>query len=145
MYTDKGLGPAIMEITRYNQRAHSDHFDNPINYRGLDETEAILINETICGWICERFIDYPEPDTASQNERTIFKQSLCGVQGTKDGVVAMNISLQLPYFYLLPKVHKTPCATRPVVSGVSSVLEPPSKWVDIQLFYNVWSTYARPT
>ena len=46
MYTDNGLGPAIMEITRYNQRVLSDHLDNPINYRGLDETEAILINES---------------------------------------------------------------------------------------------------
>ena len=41
--------------------------------------------------------------------------------------------LELPYFYILPKVHKTPWATRPVVSGVSSVLELLSKWVDIQL------------
>jgi len=45
-YTDKGIGPTIMEIIRYNQRAHSDHLDNPINYKGLDEIEAILINET---------------------------------------------------------------------------------------------------
>ena len=29
--------------------------------------------------------------------------------------VDMNISLQLPYYYLLPKVHKTPWVTRPVI------------------------------
>ena len=45
----------------------------------------------------------------------------------------MSIKLQLPYFYILPKVHKVPWATRPAVSGVPSVLEPLSKWVDIQL------------
>jgi len=84
-------------------------------------------------WICERFIDYPEPDNVSQNERMSYKRSLCGVRGKKDGVVGMNISLQLPYFYLLPKVYKTPCTTRPVVSGVSSELESLSKWVDILL------------
>ena len=41
--------------------------------------------------------------------------------------------LELLYFYILPQVLKTPWATRSVVSGVSSVLEPLSKWVDIQL------------
>ena len=52
----------------------------------------------------------------------------------KDFVASINYNdKSLPYFYLLPKVHKTPWATRPVVSGVSSVLEPLSKWVDIQL------------
>jgi hypothetical protein len=41
--------------------------------------------------------------------------------------------LRLPYFYLLPKIHKIPWKTRPVVSGVSTVNEPLSKWIDIQL------------
>jgi hypothetical protein len=41
--------------------------------------------------------------------------------------------LWLPYFYLLPKIHKTPWKTQPVVSGVSTVNEPLSKWIDIQL------------
>ena len=41
--------------------------------------------------------------------------------------------LQLPYFYLLPKVHKEPWQTRPVVSHVFSVLEPMSQWIDVQL------------
>ena len=39
----------------------------------------------------------------------------------------------MPYFYALPKVHKEPFQTRPVVSGVSSILDPLSKWTDVQL------------
>ena len=54
-------------------------------------------------------------------------------------MVHKSNSLQLPYFYILPKVHKEMPpqvdleATRPVVSGVSTVMEPLSKWTDCQL------------
>ncbi len=41
--------------------------------------------------------------------------------------------LQLPYFYALPKAHKSPWKTRPVVSGVSTIVEPLSQWIDTQL------------
>ena len=46
----------------------------------------------------------------------------------------MKDELDLAYFYMLPKVHKIPdWKTRPVVSGVSSVLEVLSKFLDVQL------------
>jgi hypothetical protein len=38
-----------------------------------------------------------------------------------------------PQFYLLPKVHKTPMKTRPVVSCVGSFNEIASKWLDYKL------------
>jgi hypothetical protein len=130
--SDKGLGPAIMEIDTYIERALNDHLNNPINYKEIYNDEASLINETNYRWVCERFIDYREKGAVSDMEKLFFERSICGIRDD-DGVIEMKTSLQLPYFYILPKVHKTPWATRPVVSGVSSILEPLSKWVDIHL------------
>jgi hypothetical protein len=65
--------------------------------------------------------------------RTFFTKKLCGPRN-KDGQVLRPNHLQLPYFYALPKVHnKTPWKTRPVVSGVFTVVEPLSQWIDTQL------------
>eukprot|EP00978_Attheya_sp_CCMP212_P035382 scaffold153694_cov43-Attheya_sp.AAC.1 len=41
--------------------------------------------------------------------------------------------LRTPIFYALPKIHKTPWKTRPVVSTILSVLLIASKWLDYQL------------
>ena len=121
-----------METKTYINQAFDDHLNNPINYKEIIEEDAHLINETNFRWICERFIDYRDPDTVTDKEKLFFQRSLCGATAD-DLITEMQTQLGLPYFYLLPKVHKTPWATRPVVSGVSSVLEPLSKWVDIQL------------
>ena len=130
--SDKGLGPTIMEIDTYISRALEDHLNNQTNYKEVFETEAHMIKETNYRWICERFIDYRDPGTVTDKEQLFFQRSLCGLRNDDD-ITDMKLQLQLPYFYILPKVHKVPWATRPVVSGVSSVLEPLSKWVDIQL------------
>ena len=124
---------AVMEFELYNRRAFEDHLDNPTNYKEIQADEARIINETNYRWICERFIDAPSPGDVNDDERTFFLRSLCGDRDAVDRATELKADLQLPYFYILPKVHKTPWATRPVVSGVSSVLEPLSKWVDIQL------------
>ena len=91
-----------------------------------------MINETNFCWICECYIDYRDPNTVTDKEKLFFQRSLCR-ETANNLIMEMQAHLSLPYFRLLPKVHKTPWATRPVVSGVSSVLEPLSKWVDIQL------------
>ena len=130
--SDKGIGPTIMETKTYINRAFDNHLNNPINYNEMIEEDAHLINETNIRWICERFIDYRDPGTVTGKEKLFFQRSLCRATAD-DLIMEMRTQLSLPYFYLFPKVHKTPWATRPVVSDVSSVLEPRSKWVDIQL------------
>ena len=42
-------------------------------------------------------------------------------------------TIEFAYFYAMPKMHKKPWATRPVVSGICSVLDPLDRWLDIQL------------
>ena len=93
-----------------------------------------MINEPNYCWIRKGFIDFREPDTVIDKEKLFFQCSLCRPTAN-DLITITNMRTQhsLPYFYLLPKVHKTPSATQLVVSVVCSVLEPLSKWVDIQL------------
>jgi hypothetical protein len=67
-----------------------------------------------------------------QVHRAHFTKKLCFAR-SEDGIIQMPSHLQLPYFYLLPKIHKTPWKTWPVVNGVSDVNEYLSKWIDIQL------------
>jgi hypothetical protein len=62
-----------------------------------------------------------------------FERSLYGDRDDTDNHMEMKENLHLPYFYILPKIHKSPWGTRPVVSGISSVLEPLSKWIDVKL------------
>ena len=38
--TDKNLGPAIMETTKYYQRAFQDHLSNQTNYKEISATDA---------------------------------------------------------------------------------------------------------
>jgi hypothetical protein len=58
-----------------------------------------------------------------------FSKKLCGPCDKDGRIIQMPKHLHLPYFYLLPKVHQTPWKTCPIVSGVSSVNEPLSKWI----------------
>jgi hypothetical protein len=130
--TDRNLGPAIMEIDHYIERALNDHLDHTETYRELVREEALLLNEANFWWICHEFIDFP-PKELSKKDREYFFKTLCGLKDA-DGITLLKEKIQLPYFYIHPKVHKKPkWKTHPVVSGVSSVLEPLIKWVDIQL------------
>jgi hypothetical protein len=61
--------------------------------------------------------------------RKFFTQKLCGDRD-EYGRIQQKEGLQIPYFYLSPKVHKTPWKTRPVKSQVSSVAEPMRQWID---------------
>jgi hypothetical protein len=57
-----------------------------------------------------------------------------------------GLKIRLPnFFYLLPKIHKTPWKTRPVVSGVSTINKHLSKWIDIQQLNKLSTTSAQPT
>ena len=117
--SDKGLGTTIMEINSYINRVFDDHLNNPTNYKELIEENAHLTKETNYRWICEHFIYYRDLDTVTDKEKLFFQRSLWGE--TADNLKTdMRTQLSLPYFYLLPNVHKTPCKSQSVVSGVSS-------------------------
>jgi hypothetical protein len=56
----------------------------------------------------------------AEHERTYFHR-------------VFQLQRRIPQFYMIPKVHKTPWATRPIVSCVNSTLGYLSKYVDRQL------------
>ena len=128
---DKNLGPCILELEQYINRCLSDHLDKKATYQELSELDAVILNENNFRWICGTFIDKP-PKVLSEEDRKFFIDS---IHGKRDGLKRMHPkeSLGIPYFYAMPKMHKKPWALRPVVSGVSSVMESLSKWLDVQL------------
>ena len=139
--SDKNLGPCIMEMDRYIALGLKHHLNNVTNYKELNKEEATLINETNYLWICERFIDNKKGNhdigynNITDMEKRFFLRSLCEINNKNKTNISRKDSLQLPYFYLLPKIHKAGAEkpTRPVVSGVSSIMEPLSIWVDYWL------------
>ena len=130
--TDKNLGPCIMEKTKYIHRALNDHLLDSTNYNEITKEKAELIMVMLYKLILANFVDDKGDPTLDKDSITFFERKLCGPRDST-GIVQIPAQLQLPYFYILPKVHKTPWKTRPVVSQVSSVIEPLSQWIDYQL------------
>ena len=127
---DKNLGPCIMDIELYITRCLKDHLNKADTYEEVTEMDALLIQEDNFRWICKRFID--TTNEISDFDRKFFKETLIG---ERDATNRQHLKerISFAYFYAMPKMHKNPWATRPVVSGVSSVMEPLSKWLYVQL------------
>jgi hypothetical protein len=127
--TDKNLGPAIMETSLYFRRSLDDHLLNKTQYAEISAGEAFEYDE--CNY--RRILRMTVDDlTLDDDSKKFFERKLCGDRDD-DGVIQRPEHIHMPYFYILPKVHKTPWKTRPVVSGVSTVNEPLSKWIDYHL------------
>jgi hypothetical protein len=89
------------------------------------------INEASFRLILQTMVD----DRCHRHSQTIqyFTCTLCTWRDANTGQVLQPEHLHLPYFYILPKVHKTPWKTCLVVSAVSLVPESLSKWIDLHL------------
>ena len=129
--SDKNLGPCIIEIDRYINKCLDDHLNKTDTYQELLEIDARLLNEENYRFLCKHFID-DKHATLTDQAKTFFKNELLGFRDGK-GIVYKKQSITFPYFYAMPKMHKTPWASRPVVSGVCSVMKALSIWLDVQL------------
>lgn len=116
--TDKNLGPAIMERTTYIKRCLQDHLLDKATYRRLSETSAQ--------------VNIAAAETTMKQLLTQHRHFLAGHERVYFTRV-FELRRRLPQFYAIPKVHKTPWKTRPIVSCVNSTLGYLSKWVDRQL------------
>jgi hypothetical protein len=119
--TDKNLGPAIMERSQYIQRCFQDHLTNKSTYQRLSTDEATILRYNSRGAIIKT-VSKKKPKVLNHAETTYFNRSFSAVPIRRP-----------PQFYILPKVHKTPWKTRPVVSCVGSFNEIASKWLDYKL------------
>jgi hypothetical protein len=129
--SDKNLGPCIIEIDRYIKKYLEDHLNKTITYKELHELDARLLNEENYRFLCKHFID-DKHTTLTDQAKTFFKNELLGFRNGNVIVYKMQ-RITYPYFYAMPKMHKIPWASRPVVSGVCSVMKALSIWLDVQL------------
>jgi len=118
IFTDKNLGPAIMNRDTYIERALKDHLLDQTSYRRLTLAEATAIRKQ-----------------ANKNLRQLVElfKEVMPEDDYKYFHRSFSYSRRLPQFYISPKVHKTPWATRPIVSCVGSNIEVMSKYLDYQL------------
>jgi hypothetical protein len=120
--TDKNLGPAIMDRSGYIQHCLKDHLLNATNYKQLDKGEAHRITYNARADLQRLTIaDKSGIFPPGSPPYTYFYRSL-KVRGRRK-----------PQFYIMPKVHKLPMKTRPVISCIGSTMEIASKWLDNQL------------
>ena len=118
--TDKNLGPAILQRDVYKQRCLDDHLLDAKTYRRLTQAQA---KSRITGAIYQlKLLVNSNRKKLSKTEINFFDRCL----------KRLHLS-RIPQFYALPKVHKKPWATRPIVSGVDSAMSYPSIWADVKL------------
>jgi hypothetical protein len=122
MPTDKNLGPAIMERSTYIKRCFDDHLMNKCTYQELDEHTSRTMRYNARAAITKAAEKAIRSHSIPLAERNYFSRSFREKRIRRP-----------PQFYLLPKVHKTPMKTRPVVSCVGSFNEIASKWLDYKL------------
>jgi hypothetical protein len=113
------------------EQALSDHLLDTSSYIELTAEAAQQINEASFRLILRSMVDnrcHLDPSTIQY-----FTRILCTRQDNTTGKVIQPEHLHLPHFYILPKDHKSPWKTCPVVSAVTSVPESLSKWIDLHL------------
>lgn len=115
--TDKNLGPAIIERDIYIQRAFQDHLLDPVTYRQLPDDEA----------------DYLLNKVTTQSMTFIYK-NFKGGHPTRSFLIRSlefdDPMKRFAHFYIIPKIHKSPWKTRPIVSYSGSLLHGMGKYLD---------------
>jgi hypothetical protein len=125
--TDKNLGPAVIERSEYIRRALVDHLYDQYTYRQLTKDEALSLISTIELQLLDfERVHFPpwltHRDAISKAHYKFLRRSR--IQGSTQ---------PFGHFYLLAKIHKSPCKTRPIISCSGSLLHGLGRWVDNEL------------
>jgi len=112
--TDKNLGPATMDLTKYIKQILQEHLLTK-DYRQLTKDSACNAMEKIKCYL---------KSMITANRNLLPKAELIYFQRS------FQLQHRLPIFYGLPKVHKNPISLRPVVSNTNSFLAIFSVWLD---------------
>ena len=135
--SDKNLGPCWAATTQYTERGVADHLGNETAYGRISETVA-RSSMTKLGYNYRSFVmkytteegeDMVKRDaTTGEAYRTLSDAEITFLKRS-----AKKCGTKLSRFYMTAKVHKTPWATRPVVSTCGTLLAGLSKWADFWL------------
>jgi hypothetical protein len=120
---DKNLGITIMDSEWYHAEVMK-HLNNQQVYFRLDEDEEWLKQVVLDGLTC--VVNRVLPAHAKP-ALDIYK---------RDREYLLHLSAdkaRIPYFYLIPKVHKPVLAGRPIVASTQWITTPAAKWVDEKL------------
>jgi hypothetical protein len=112
--TDKNLGPAVMDLTKYIQQILQEHLLIK-DYRQLTTDSPRPEMERIKHYL---------KNMISANRNLLPKAELIYFQRS------FQLQHQIPIFYGLPKVHKNPISLQPVVSNTNSFSAIFSVWLD---------------
>ena len=129
--TDKNLGVCILERTTYINRALQDHLLDKNTYKNLS-TETFILERREALSNIKRYIMKIKEKIPAHEYTYLYRAYLSDNAPRK----------RIPQFYLLPKIHKNPWKTRPVVSDSGSITSFLSKWVDVQL-NTIAKTYTK--
>ena len=126
---DKNLGIVLMDISDYLNEVNKHLTDtstysvvqfSAAEYKDKDIFSNFMENTVLLS-LLELVKTLPEP----------FLRPLSVKMGALGYEPDMQFSI--PEFQVLPKIHKTPMKTRPIVSNINTVCTPLSKWLDNKL------------
>lgn len=149
---DKNLGLTVMDKTWYVAQVQS-HLHDPSTYAVMEGKSPEQVMETLgkglkvlvgnlfpadsprarCHYNSSHRTEHISRtgafNTASDPPHTLFKLREYLLQYLPGG----RAKPQLPQFYILPKLHKTPVASRPISGSHSNVTTPLASWVASKL------------
>ena len=107
---DKNLGPILIERDEYVRRDLKDHLSNEVTYTQISLDEARNYMAYHRKTVGKLFLSEEPLDSIRDEDKTLFRR------------LFKQDKFRRPTFYILFKIHKTPWATRPVVSCCGSLL-----------------------
>jgi hypothetical protein len=113
---DKNLGITILDTSWYNQQI-DQHLNNTLNY-------CLVTNDN---FNTNFMTIYNELNTLHTN--TVLSKTKRHEQRNLINFLRSNTKQTIPYFYILPKIHKSTLESRPITAAHKWILTPFAKWI----------------